>query len=66
MKKSIEELIQGTEKKIVNILIGAYNSGEIDETEKFNEYELEEIKKLLFMRNELEYKLYELIEGDNE
>lgn len=32
MKKSIEELIQRTEKKIINILVGAYNSGKIDET----------------------------------
>lgn len=64
MKKSIEELIQRTEKKIINILVGAYNSGKIDETEKFTEYELEEIKKSLFMRSELEDMLYELEEGD--
>lgn len=64
MENTIKELIKETESKIIKVLVGAYNSGKIDETEKFNGYELNEIKKLLFMRSELDDKLYELIEGD--
>lgn len=64
MKNTIRELIQETENKIIKVLVGAYNNGAIDREEKFIKYELDEIKKLLFMRNELDDKLNELIEGD--
>ena len=66
MKNTIRELIKEIENKIIGALVGGgCNSGEINEI-KFIEYELEGIKKLLFMRSELEDKLYELMEGDKE
>lgn len=64
MKNTIRELIKETESKIIKVLVGAYNSGAIDGEEQFIKYELDEIKKLLFMRGELDDKLCELIEGD--
>lgn len=64
MENTIRELIKETEKKIIKVLVGAYNSGAIDREEQFIKYELDEIKKLLFMRGELDDKLCELIEGD--
>lgn len=64
MENTIKELIKETEKKIIKVLVGAYNSGAIDREEQFIKYELDEIKKLLFMRGELDDKLCELIEGD--
>lgn len=63
MEKVISQLIRETENKIIDILVGSYNSGKIDDTEKFNTYELENIKNLLFMRSELDSKLYDLLEG---
>lgn len=64
MKNTIRGLIQETENKIIKVLVGAYNNGSIDREEGFIKYELDEIKKLLFMRNELDDKLNELIEDD--
>lgn len=63
MEKVISQLIKETENKIIDILVGSYNSGKIYDTEKFNTYELENIKNLLFMRSELDSKLYDLLEG---
>ena len=60
MKEVINQLIKETEIKIIDILVRAYNSGRIEE-DGFTKYEMIEIKKLLFMRSELNSKLYKLI-----
>ena len=66
MKNAIGELIKETEGKIISILVEAYKSGSIDGEENFIKCELEEIKNLLFMRNELNDKLIELMGGKEE
>lgn len=62
MKETINQLIKETENKIMDILVRSYYSDRINEN-GFVKYELKEIKKLLFMRSELDDKLYELLEG---
>lgn len=61
MQKAINQLIKETESKIIDILVRAYNSDRINE-QNFVKYELEDIKRYLFMRSELEDKLYDLLE----
>lgn len=64
MEEVINELINEIERKILNVLTGAYNTGDINDIEKFQKYQLEDIKSYLFMINELDSKLMELDEGD--
>lgn len=52
-KDLINELIIDVEKRIVNILVDNYNSGEIDEEGFLKSNDFEDIKHLLFMQREL-------------
>ena len=63
--KVLSELIQETEQDIIKILVGAYNSGNISK-ESFSQYEWLNIKNLLFMRSELDSRLYTEIEGHSD
>lgn len=65
MEEVINKLINEIERKILNVLTGAYNTGDINDIEKFQKYQLEDIKSYLFMINELDSKLMELEEDED-
>lgn len=60
-KEFLSGEIRLTEESIIEVLSGAYNSGELDEESKA-EYYLSNVKELLFMRKELMRRLEELDE----